>query len=118
VRRVVRYEEIVIDSNYKRFARRFRGFVGVLFEFFLNGAAVSKCELSQAVKIRMQPFAEKIDIRGETYTVANQADNTAFNGAVFHSEASAREYLNDQVAADPSLASTIHVIPTVEMVST
>jgi hypothetical protein len=118
VRRVVRYEEIVIDSNYKRFARRFRGFVGVLFEFFLNGAAVSKCELSQAVKIRMQPFAEKIDVRGETYTVANQADNSAFNGAVFHSEASAREYLNDQVAADPSLASTIHVIPTVEMVST
>ena len=27
VRRVVRYEEIIIDSNFKRFARRFRGYV-------------------------------------------------------------------------------------------
>ncbi|MEU1268502.1 DUF6603 domain-containing protein [Streptomyces sp. NPDC005799] len=119
VRRVVRYEEIVIDSNYKRFARRFRGFLGVLFAFFLNGAAVSKCELSQAVKVKLQPFAEKIDVRGETYTVAHQSDNTVFHAdaAVFHSEAGAREYLNDQVAANPSLAGTIHVIPTFEVVS-
>ena len=31
VRRVVRYEEIIIDTNYKRFQRRFRGFAGALF---------------------------------------------------------------------------------------
>jgi hypothetical protein len=119
VRRVVRYEEIILDSNYKRFARRFRGFLGVLFGFFLHGAAVSKCELSQAVKVKLQPFADKIDVQAETYTVANQADNSAFSAesAIFHSEASAREYLNDQVAADPSLAAAIHVIPTFEMVS-
>ncbi|WAZ26456.1 hypothetical protein STRCI_008035 [Streptomyces cinnabarinus] len=118
VRRVVRYEEIVIDTHYKRFARRFRGFFGVLFDFFLNGAAVSKCELSQAAKGRLQPFTEKIDVQGETYSVVNQADNTAFNAdaAVFPSEAGAREYLNSQVAADPSLADTIHVIPTFEVV--
>ena len=70
------------------------------------------------MKVKLQPFAEKIDVQGETYTVARQADNTAFSAdaAVFHSEASAREYLNDQLAADPSLADTIHVIPTYEMV--
>jgi hypothetical protein len=119
VRRVVRYEEIIIDTNYKRFARRFRGFVGVLFEFFLDGSAVTKCELSQAKKAKLQPFAEKIDVHGETYTVAHQANNTAFSAesAVFHSEASAREYMSEHVAADPSLASTLHVIPTFEMVS-
>jgi hypothetical protein len=119
VRRVVRYEEIVIDSNYRRFARRFRGFFGVLFAFFLDGNAVSRCELSQAAKAKLQPFTERIAVHGESYTVAHQADNTAFGTAstVFHSEASAREFLGARVAADPSLAGSLHVIPTFETVA-
>src|SRR5262249_26148227 len=48
VKRVVRYEEIIIDSNYKRFRQRFRSFIGSLFEFFLNGAAVTYCDMSKA----------------------------------------------------------------------
>jgi hypothetical protein len=117
VRRVVRYEEIILDSNYKRFARRFRGFFGVLFEFFLNGAAVTKCELSKAATSKLLPFEEKIEVHAETYTVANLADNTAFapESVSFHSEASAREYMNNQIAGDAALADAIHVIPTFEM---
>ena len=117
VRRVVRYEEIILDSNYKRFARRFHGFFGVLFDFFLNGSAITKCELSKAVRSKLQPFEEKIVVVAETYTVANLVDNTAFaaDATSFHSEASAREYLNDRVAADGSLVDAIHVIPTYEM---
>ncbi len=115
-RRVVRYEEIIIDSNYKRFQRRFRGFMGVLFNFFLNGAAVTKCEISNATKKKFQPFDEKIEVQTETYTVAFQANNKAVSSETvsFHSEASARDYLNRQIAADPSLADQMHVIPSFE----
>ena len=118
VRRVVRYEEIIIDTLYKRFARRFRGYFGVLFAFFLDGAAVSHCELSKAVKTRLQPFEEKIDVRPETFTVAMQSTNQAYSADAmpFHSEASAREFMATRVAADPGLAEAVHVIPSYEVV--
>ncbi len=116
VRRVVRYEEIIIDSNFKRFARRFRGYFGSLFSFFLNGAAVAKCEISGASKKNLQPFDDKIAVLAETYTVAFQANNQAFapEAAEFHSEAGARDYMNRQISADPALAERIHVIPSFE----
>jgi hypothetical protein len=116
VRRIVRYEEIIIDSNYKRFARRFRGFFGVLFDFFLNGAAIARSDVSRAHQKKMKPFDDRIEVAAETYTVAFQANNQAASSeaAAFHSEASAREYLNRQVAADPALADQLHVIPSFE----
>ena len=113
VRRIVRYEEIILDSNFKRFARRFTGYFGVLFAFFLNGAAVTKLDISKGAKKKLQPFDDRIDVQTETYTVAFQANNKAFSAeaSTFQSEASARDYLNSQLAADPSLAEQIHVIP-------
>ena len=89
----------------------------MLFEFFLNGAAVTKCELSKAATSKLVPFDDKIEVHAETYTVANLADNTAFTSesVSFHSEASAREYMNSQIAGDAALADAIHVIPTFEM---
>lgn len=116
VKRVVRYEEIIIDSNFKRFQRRFTGYFGSLFTFFLNGNAASRSELSQATRLRLQPFDEKIEVKHETYTVAFQSTNKAFadDAVSFHSEASARDYLNRKVADDAALAEEIHVIPTFE----
>jgi hypothetical protein len=116
VKRVVRYEEIIIDSNFKRFQRRFRDYFGVLFDFFLRGAAVTRCELSMAARTRLQPFEEKIAVNDETYTVAFQSDNKAVapEAAAFRSEASAREYLRRMVDRDASLADTLHVIPSYE----
>mgnify|MGYP001220288192 CR=1 FL=1 len=116
VRRAIRYEEIIIDSNFKRFSMRFRGYFGVLFNFFLNGAAVTKCEISRATKKKLQPFDDKIAVQTESYTVAFQSNNKAFSSdaTTFHSEASARDYLNNQIAVDPSLAEQIHVIPSFE----
>ena len=78
---------------------------------------MTKCELSKAVASKLQPFDEKIDVVNETYTVANLTDNTAFaeDSVSFHSEASAREYMNSQIAGDASLVDAIHVIPTFEM---
>lgn len=115
-RRVVRYEEIIIDSNYKRFQRRFQGYFGSLFNFFLNGAAVTRCDLSKAARKRLQPFDDRIEVQAETYTVALQSDNKAFSteSVAFHSEASAREYMGRQIAADAALADALHVIPSYE----
>ena len=90
--------------------------IGYRFDFFLGGNAAAHCALSQATKLQLQPFEEKIAVQGETYTVAFQSNNQAFaaNALSFHSEASARDYMNSQVAADPQLAETIHVIPSFE----
>jgi hypothetical protein len=116
IKRIVRYEEIIIDSNFKRFARRFSAYVGSLFNFFLSGNATARSSVSQATKAKMQPFAEKIGVAPETYTVAFQATNKPFAAetTTFHSEASAREYLKQQIAADGALADVIHVIPSYE----
>jgi hypothetical protein len=117
VKRIVRYEEIILDTNYKRFKQRFSGISLVLFNHFLAGAAVTHSELSKAVKSKLQPFEEKISVQTETFTVALQSNNKAFapEATSFPSEASARDYLNDRIAADPTLAETIHVIPSCEM---
>jgi hypothetical protein len=119
VKRVVRYEEIIIDNNYKRFSRRYFRFTASLFNHFLAGAAVTKSSLSQANRNKVQPFAEKIDVAKETFTVAFQSNNQAYaaDSISFHSEASAREYLSQKVSAQPSLADEIHVIPGFERVA-
>jgi len=116
VKRIVRYEEIIIDNNFKRFARRFRSFAGVLFELFLAGNSVARSDLSRHSKRAMQPFDDKITVTDETFTVAFQSNNQAFaaEAVSFHSEASARDYLSRRVAGDPSLADSLHVIPSYE----
>lgn len=116
VRRVVLYEEIILDNNYKRFARRFRGYLGTLFEHFLKGSAASRLDMSKATKKKLQPFEEKITVQDATYTVALQSNNKAVasEAMAFHSEASAREYMNVQVAKNPEMADMLHVIPSTE----
>ena len=105
VRRVVRYEEIIIDTNYKRFARRFRGFIGVLFDYFLNGArgrrsrAVAGRQLEAACRstTTIERGRRELHRRRPSPTTRRSLPESA----TFHSEASAREYMNGQIAADP-----------------
>ena len=77
VKRNVRYEEIVLDTNFKRFAQPFSGYAGSLFNFFARGGSAARTELSQATKVARQPFAAAIAVGGDTYTVAFAADNKA-----------------------------------------
>ncbi len=116
VQRVVRYEEIIIDNNFKRFARRFRLFLLPLFQLFLRGNSAARSALSAASLRQTQPFSDKIVVRDETFTVAFQSTNKAFadDTTSFHSEASAREFLNRKIADDGSLADQLHVIPSFE----
>lgn len=117
VKRVVRYELVTIDTNYKRFVQRFFVFWGGLFTHFLKGNAVTKSALSNKQKKQFQPFAEKIQVRPDTYTVAFNTNNQAVHAEAteFASAALAREYMQQQVAADPSLVGQLHVIPQSEV---
>ncbi|NPC52599.1 hypothetical protein D7X99_07975 [Corallococcus sp. AB032C] len=116
VKRVVRYELIILDSNSKRFARKFFDYTARLFTFFLRGSSTARSALSQATRTQLRPFADTITVQAETYTVAFQLDNRAVSteSASFQSEASARDWMARKVALDPSLADQVHVIPTFE----
>jgi hypothetical protein len=124
VKRVIRYEEIIIDNNFKRFVRRFSIFVGTLFNHFMAGASISKSSLSQSYQEKLQPFAEKIAVQPANYVVAFQATNTAFKTTDksvttvgFASQASANDYMQQQIALDPNMSDALHVIPTHEVVT-
>jgi len=115
VKRIVRYEEIIIDNNFKRFVRRFVGFFGSLFTHFLKGSAITKSTLSNQYKQQLQPFEAKIKVNPDLYTVAFNHDNKAFATAAFTSEAMARDFMQQQVALDPKLAESLHVVPHFEI---
>jgi hypothetical protein len=116
VRRIVRYEQIIIDNNFKRFRKRFSIFASVLFTHFIAGAAVTKSVLSVNYKTQFQPFKEKVKVAEDGYTVAYQADNKAYtNTATFSSEAAARDFMQQAIAEDPNRAEALHVIPQFEV---
>lgn len=117
VKRNVRYELTTIDNNFKRFTRHFFVFWGSLFNHFIRGAAVTKAEISFSQKKKLQPFETKIATSQPGFSVANVADNkpVADDAVYFRSEAAAREYMNQQVAANPARAKSIHVIPHYEV---
>jgi hypothetical protein len=116
VKRVVRYELIILDSNFKRFTRRFFQLTGRLFEFFLRGSSAARSPVSQAARARLQPFDDHVVVQAETYTVVFQRDNTlaAAEAAVFTSEAGARDWMQRKVVAEPRLVDALHVIPSFE----
>jgi hypothetical protein len=109
----VRYEEVVIDTLYRRLVNRFVLVGELLFAQFLTGAAISKSASSAAHKTRLQPFAETIIVTDESYSVAFTSDNRSAT-ADFVTEAAAREWMANTLANDPSLTGTLHVIPTAE----
>lgn len=114
--RNVRYEMIIIDSAFERFRTRFFEFWGGLFTHFRAGAAISRVEISLANEKYMQPFASKVTVADEQYTVAFQANNRAFAAtSTFSSYAEAQAYMTEAVQLDPSLSEEIHVIPFVEV---
>lgn len=117
VRRRVRYEEIIIDNNYKRFVRRFRAFNSVLFVHFLGSNSVSQSVLSKAYRKKLQPFEERIAVQEEAFIVAFQANNQAFQTtATFNSQTQALAYLKRQTTQNPDLHDRLHVIPQHEVI--
>lgn len=116
VKRVVRYEEVILDTNVGRATNPFFEFASGLFAHFLRGGSVTKSDLSKTRKSKLDPFPDKVKVGPDTYTVAFQSDNRAFSAesASFSSEASAREFLSRRIDEDPNLADALHVIPSFE----
>ncbi len=117
VKRVARYEVIIIDTNYKRFVRKFYAWFGSLFALFLNGNAVSQSVLSHKQQKKLKPFADKVEVGNTLYTVAFNSDNSAFNddAMAFTSQAKAEDFMKQQIATEANLMKQLHVIPQVEM---
>lgn len=114
--RNVRYETIIIDTAFEAFRIHFFKFWDGLFAHFRGGAAISRAPVSLANEVRMQPFASRVEVGDEQFTVAFQADNRAFStAATFSSFAEAQAHLETTVSLDPNLAETIHVIPGAEV---
>jgi hypothetical protein len=113
--RTVRYESIIVDTAFERFARRYFEFWGQLFVHFAAGASVSRSALSLATERKRQPFDAKVAVTEPGFVVAHQADNTAFAESAFVSHAEATAFLQEAIAGDPSLADSIHVLPASEV---
>ncbi len=114
-KRRVRYEQIIIDSNYLRFRRRFKIFTRGFFEHFLKGAAVAKSPLSNHYKTQLDPFPDKVTMADSGFTVVHTQDNQPFSAqSYFASEAQANQFISAQVAQNPELHETLHVVPQYE----
>jgi hypothetical protein len=113
VKRRVRYEEEIIDSNYKRFGRKIGGRSAHLFNFFLQGSAVALSPLSARTKSQLEPFADKIKVRPEGFVVVHRNDNAPYSSAAsFKSEAEAHDHLKSMGAGQRA---TLHIIPSCEL---
>ncbi len=121
---MIRYESIIIDNNFKRFVRPFFRFFQVgfatlnefLFSHFLVGNAATKSTLSQHHRSRLTPFDEVIEVGPVEYSVVHAEDNTPVDwSASFTSQASAMQFMEDQVATNPALAGNVHVVPNTEV---
>jgi len=116
IKRVVRYDELIIDNNFKGHLTRFVGFALNLFTHFLAGNAASRSSLSASAKKQKAPVDQRIRVKEAAYVVASTVDNTAHGeAAMFTSHAAAQDFLRAEAARSPALADALHVIPAAEM---
>ena len=116
VRRVVRFELITVDTAWEsRVRKRFQLAIHGLFNFFTHGGALAHHSLSAQQRGLVEPWAEKVHTAPEGFALASTVDNTVV--ATFLNANQAADHLAAQVAADASLAGTLHVVPAFEAVS-
>ena len=113
VKRKVRYEQIIIDNNFKRFRHRFIFLTVGFFTHFLNGSAITKSALSKSYRSQIDPFTEKVQLKEGGFTVALTENNQAYSTQAMHfsSETLAHQYIQEQVSLRPELHEALHVIP-------
>jgi len=114
-RKKIDYQVTIIDKEPVRPPLRIAAISG-LFHTFLAGSAVALSPLSYRTKSQLQPYPDKVAVGPEAYTVASTLDNKAISArATFSSEAMARDFMLSQVAANPSVAGSMHVLPSHEV---
>jgi len=117
ITRPVRYDLTVVDSEAEPARFKFFGHLKLFFGSFLAGNAASQSQLSAAFRAKVKPESDAVKVSDELFTVAFQSSNQAFHPAAtaFTSQASAHDYVAKTVAADPSLAGQLHVLPNFEV---
>ncbi len=118
VRKNVEYEITIIDKEPVKPFKKGKLFaqIGILFSHFLKGNSVAKSPLSKSSTGKLQPFADKMEVKAEGYTVAFQANNKAHTAnATFGSEMMAQTYMQEQIAQQPGLKKELHIIPNYEL---
>ncbi len=117
VKRVIRYETIIIDSMFKRHVIPFVSIFADFFVHFLNGNAISKSPLSFKLKNQKQLIQEKIVVNSNLYVVALNTNNELINpqAVEFTSYVMAKQYMDEQISIDPDLRDSLHVIPEYEL---
>lgn len=116
-KRRVRYEQIIIDSNYLRFRRRFKIFTRGFFDHFLKGAAVTTSKLSQHYQSQLDPFIGEVKakVADSGFAVVHTENNQPFGAqSFFASETQASQYIAAQTAQNPELHDTLQVVPQYE----
>ena len=113
-RREVRYEQIIVDSAFRRYVFRFARILDSLFGHLLRGSALHRSPLSQQQEQLTRPFAEKVRMQQDGYTVAFTRDNTAYRDH-FASYLEAQQFLATELARDPRQADQLHIIPQFEV---
>ncbi len=113
-KRTVRYEEIIIDSNYKRFRRRLSRFLGSLFRQLMRGNAVALSPQSREFRKQVDPLDEPLVVMEEGYAVVTNHNNKAVT-EIFASETEARGFMQEQIAQNSNLAETLDVVPSFEV---
>ena len=115
--RIVRDDVTIIDTKLRRSSSKFTHYPGTLFQHGLRGNAAARSTLSGAREQQTHPYDGSVQVSAEAFAVARQSDNTVYQpgAAAFTSQASARDYLDRAVAADPTLAGTLHVLPHFEV---
>jgi hypothetical protein len=115
--RIVRYDVTIIDTKLRRSSSRFTRYPGTLFQHGLRGNAAARSTLSAVHEQQTHPFDGSVQVNAETFAVAQQSDNTVYKpeAAAFTSQASARDYIDRVVAANPAMAGTLHVLPHFEV---
>lgn len=116
-KRISRYEQIIIDTNFKRAIRRFATLIAGLFTHFLGNNAVARADLSAKSRDLKHLFDDKVEVQPNAYVVVSAEDNGPIEGVPlsFASRASAKEYMAQESAHNPAFAKQAHIVRTHEM---
>jgi len=109
--RVVRYEEIIIDGEFRKHPSLAPP--SGMFVHHIKGAAVARSDLSHARGARLNPFGQHgIEVGGEPHVVAHVDSNRTVTE--FASAAEARAHMARLIDEDRTLSGKLHVIPAFE----
>jgi len=114
--RHVRYEEIIIDTAFKRVFHGFIRGVTSLFSLFLHNNAASRSLLSDRFRKEHQPFDKKVTIREGSFMVVNAMNNKPYKPDVaFDTHSEAEHFLANEVMNNPEMTGALQILPANEV---